>query len=219
MQRFLTGILNRVVLLLMRMSIVGRFDGVALVDFRSRGDSFRETVEESLRLVRKHDVRRYARVIKHIRWIVNAVNNSLGAEYDSSIRSCTIEFFDVSDFPKDALAAMWACCLVHEATHGAIGSRGIKYNAQNRARIERLCVAEQNRFAARLAAVDPERYPKSLLHEEFDEASWKGEWNTSRLKRSLSYLSRCYADHKAERTASVTALTQNTAAEEPLKNR
>jgi hypothetical protein len=121
----------------------------------------------------------------------------MGIEYNSRIRACSIEFFTIPDVSEDILAAGHACFLVHEATHGVIESRGIQYDGLNRVRIERLCLAEQNRFAARLAAADPERYPLNLLHMDFDESYWKGEWTAGRPRRILTFLSRWCNDRKS----------------------
>jgi hypothetical protein len=89
--------------------------------------------------------------------------------------------------------------LVHEATHGVIESRGIELASENRVRVERLCTAEQNRFAAKLSAYDPVRYPRTLLHFDFDERYWESEWKTGGMKKNASFISRWLADHKRSR--------------------
>jgi hypothetical protein len=114
--------------------------------------------------------------------------------YEHGIHTCNVEFSDALGPTQEITSALYACFIVHEATHGAIDSKGIRYRPHNRIRIERLCTAEHNRFAARLTALDPERYPKEILHEDFRAGYWDREWTTSRPRRIFSFLSRLFAD-------------------------
>jgi len=77
-----------------------------------------------------------------------------------------------------------------------IESRGIKLTTDNRVRIERLCTAEQNRFAAKLSAYDPTRYPPELLQDKFDARNWEPEWQKNRAERGISFVKRWLADRK-----------------------
>ena len=119
------------------------------------------------------------------------------------MRACNVEFNDRIGETHDIRVATYAIILVHEATHGAIESCGIKYDTHNRSRIERLCVKEQNRFASLLAAFDPDRYPEDRLHAEFRESDWHPEWMATPTQRRISFLSRLFADKKpaADRAA------------------
>jgi hypothetical protein len=194
MPKLLHKLVDRMELWALRGSEVTRLDGIGLSDLRGHPASFRQTIECSLRLIRENDARRYARVRREIRWIVNRVTGENGASYCRDNRTLSIEFTDRVGETEDIRAALNACIIVHEATHGTLLSRGIAYKPHNRVHIERLCVAEQNRFAAKLAAGDPERYPANLLHEDFRAGYWHSEWTGSRLKRAFSYLSRRLAD-------------------------
>jgi len=178
-------------------------DGIALCDLRKRGDSFRPTMEAALRIIKERDLRRYARVVRYIHRVVNAVSNcGLHGRYFFEMRMFMIEFRDgVPGFNADALAAFYACLLVHESTHGIVAARSIDYSVEDRLRIERLCVAEQNRFASKLAAADPARYPVELLHIDFDERDWNEAWNTNPLKGGLSLVWRALKDKKVEPAA------------------
>jgi hypothetical protein len=198
MGRVLDKLVHRMELYAMQHAAIGTFDGIGLVDFRGHPKSFRHTVECSLRLIRDNDPRRYARITKHIRWIANRVTNTMGIEYEPWICACNVEFTDIPGASPDVLAAGYACFLIHEATHGAIEARGIPCDVSHRVRIERLCMAEQNRFAARLAALDPQRYPLHLLQLEFNENYWRNEWSAGRLKITSSFLSRWFADSKID---------------------
>jgi hypothetical protein len=109
-----------------------------------------------------------------------------------------VEFFEIPGLNQEMLAAFYACALIHESTHGVVDSHKVDYNEENRARIERLCVTEQNRFASKLAVADPARYPIELLHLDFQEGWWKEAWTGSRLKTGLSLLRRAMSGHSAE---------------------
>ncbi len=167
---------DRLILWVLRHSDVSHVDGIGIVDLRARGDSFLPTVQRALQLVREHDPRRYARIVRHIKWIVNQVTAGKDIEYNERIRLCGVEFSEIPGLENDVLAAAYACFLVHEATHGVIASRGIKYSPQNRTRIEHLCTTEHNRFAALLATAEPARYPLELLRWDFDADQWKEAW-------------------------------------------
>jgi hypothetical protein len=183
-----------------RAEEVSAGDGIALCDLRKRGDSFRPTMEAALRIIKEQDSRRYARVARYIHRVVNAVSNcGLQGRYFFETRMFMLEFRDgVTGISDDALAAFYACVLVHESTHGVLAARRIGYSGKNRPRIERLCVTEQNRFAVRLATTDPARYPIDLLHIDFDETDWRQSWNTGRLKSGFSLVWRAFKDKKAE---------------------
>ena len=172
MPKHVKNLLGRAGLWLLRQSDATVVDGIRIVDMRNRGDAFQHTIEQALRLIREHDMRRHRRVTRHISWIVNHVTPGKAIEYNHGIGLCTVEFFEVPDLSLDVLAAAYACFIVHEATHAVIAARGIAYTVQQRARIERLCTVEHNRFATRLAAVDVTRYPMELLRWDFDERQW-----------------------------------------------
>jgi hypothetical protein len=180
----------------LRTSKANYFDGIGLVDFRGSGNSFSETMRCSLRLIQEQDTRRYARVTKHIVWIVNQINNALGAQYEHSIHALFVQFDDAPDLSRDLVIAIHAILLIHEATHGVIESRGIRLTTDNRVQIERLCTTEQNRFAARLSAYDAVRYPLELLQCKFDARDWEPEWQRNRAERGISFVKRWLADNR-----------------------
>lgn len=172
-------------------SEVGRFEGIGLAHLRWRDDSralFRETMLAARRLIQERDSRRLERVKRHLKWITNAVSNTTGASYEHAIQTCNLELQDLRDVSWDVHVAFHACLIIHEATHGTVEARGISYNEKNRGRIERLCTTEQNRFAARLSAFDPDRYPAKLLQLTFDEDLWHGEWTMTRGEWRLAVL-------------------------------
>ncbi len=196
MPRFLDKFMDRMMLWSIRGSERSRFDGIGLVDFRGQGDSFPKVIEAALRLIQEHDARRYARVKQHIAWIVNQVSSALGAQYQFSIRTLFVQFDEARDLPPDVVIAFHACLIVHEATHGLIESRGIKLSAENEVQIERLCTAEQNRFAAMLSGRDPVRYPSALLQHKFDARHWEPEWRKGGGEKAVSFVKRWLGDRK-----------------------
>jgi len=197
MPAFLDRFVDRIMLWSIRGSETGRFDGIGLANFRRQGQSFTKTIESSLRLIQEQDPRRYARVKRHIAWIVNQVNSAAGAQYQPSIRTLFLQFDEARDLQPDVVTAFCASIIVHEATHGMIEARGIRMSEGNRMRIERICTLEQNRFAARLSAHDPERYPPALLRFDADERYWAPEWKKSGRERAVSFIKRSLADRKS----------------------
>ncbi len=197
MPGLLDKLVDRVMLWSIRGSETGRFDGIGLANLRGHGDSFTKTIQSSLRLIQQQDPRRYARVKQHMAWIVNQVNSALGAQYQPRIRTLFLQFDEARDLPPNVVIAFYASILVHEATHGLIEARGTGMSEGNRARIERLCTSEQNRFAARLSAHDPGRYPPELLQFNADERYWASEWKKSGGERAVSFIKRSLTDHRS----------------------
>jgi hypothetical protein len=196
MPSFLHKFVDRMVLWSIRGSVKSRFDGIGLADMRGDGDSFSNIIQASLRLIQEQDPRRYARVKQHIAWITNQINNAMGAQYEPSIRTLFLEFDEAGELQLDVVIAHYACIIVHEATHGLIDSRGIKMSTETAVRIERLCTAEQNRFAVRLSARDPARYPSVLLQHNFDARYWEPEWKKGGGERASSFAKHWLHDRK-----------------------
>ena len=125
MWKFLDKLADRVSLWSLRTSKGSRFEGLGLVDFRRRDELFLQIMQYALELIKERDPRRFARVRKHIAWIVNQVNSSLGADYQPHTRICCLQFEEAPELERDVFIAFHACILVHEATHGLIQSNGI----------------------------------------------------------------------------------------------
>ena len=103
-------------------------------------------VTEALRLLRASDVRRYKRLLKHVRWIVIGDWKNL-AFYYGSTKVCGIKRV-ANEASGEGIgnAILVACLLVHEATHGALDQRRFSYTRNNRGRLEHICLAEELRF-------------------------------------------------------------------------
>ena len=181
-----------------KRSVVARINGIGVADMRWRDDSreaFRMTIEASLQLIREHDPRRYQRIRQHLKRIINSVGE---ASYWHGIRACQLMFRDFRGVGDDLNAAYYAVIIIHEATHGFIECRGFAYNETNRAQIERICVTEANRFAAKLARLDSDRYPPRLLQSPFNPDDWNESWAAGPLEWRGALLKRFLTDAKAE---------------------
>ena len=199
MRALVSRIAKRWILRLQRDREVARFEGIILADFHVSGwrarlrlgassriaerrtPHFREIILASLELLKRSEPRLFARVKRHIAWIVNTTLSHGGAEYDYGIRTCSIDFQEPGpQFDSPYLIAWYACTLVHEATHGVIRARGIRYSAELRDRIERLCVLEEQRFVRRLSAEDPALAAR--IPCEFNASDWHGRWSATRFE-------------------------------------
>ena len=170
-------------------SKIAEYEGIALADLRRRSEHFRTTLLSALQLLRSTDPARFARVQREIKWIVNCTLACPGAEYHSGIRTCRVDFEEpTSDSDPTFSAGWWARTLVHEATHGVIEAWGIPYESSLRSRIERLCVAEEQRFLRRLAATQPELADR--LYREFCEAEWDFAWTATPRELTTSVFHR-----------------------------
>jgi hypothetical protein len=170
-------------------SKVDEYDGIALADLRRRSGHFRSTLVGAMQLLQTTDPRRYARVKREIDWIVNCTLEMPGAEYDGEFRICRVDFEEPtpSSDPQFSVG-WWARTLVHEATHGVVRGWGIVYDADRRARIEQLCVTEENRFVNRLSFTHPEL--AADLHRDFSAAEWQFSWEATPRQRISSLFRR-----------------------------
>ncbi|PWU08957.1 MAG: hypothetical protein C5B50_28585 [Verrucomicrobia bacterium] len=160
---------DRMILFGARRNVVSKVDGIAIVDMRKHGDLFQRTMEDALALLRQHDPRRYARVVEHIRWIINMVGRfSLDMVYHPGISALAIEFSEMSGMRADGPAAAYAALLVWVATGAFLLARLLQEEPQPKPRTARICFEEAQRFIARLAEVDRIAYQTDVLQMDFD---------------------------------------------------
>lgn len=185
---------HRGMLWVQRRCEVARFEGIILADVRNTNPHFRDTLLAALQFLQNHDPRRFARVKRHIEWVVNCdLELGMAAEYRYETRTCAIDFKDAEpDSDMNVEVGRYARTLVHEATHGAVLKRGIPYRSELRARTEALCVAEEHRFLDRVASFAPELADQ--LWREFDPSDWEGVWTASRWKRGSAILKRMISE-------------------------
>lgn len=181
MRRIIGKSIIRGQLWVQRKHEVGRFDSIILSDVRKTNDQFRECLLAALALLKTSDNRRFNRVQHGIGYILNCTLGEGGAQYHHDTRTCIIDFTDAAyEADPDLLVVYQACTLVHESTHAVIQTRGIPYSPENRTRIERLCVTEENRFLLHLRQLRPDILQR--LNRTFDENDWSSAWNSTPLK-------------------------------------
>src|SRR5690348_2743535 len=107
---------------LVRTSVRDRYGPIYLVDMTANqeDDGFVTFTKQALNLIERTDPRRYRRVEREIRYIVNTYLVS-SAEYRRGIRRCSVDFarykVDPSHPRYEWYLASFACTLIHEATH------------------------------------------------------------------------------------------------------
>ena len=142
-------------------------NGIALrdVNWNDHDDQafFRET-KRALDLIANKDPRRYQRVRDYIDFIVNIESASLASYNPGKI--CKVDFgrYKFSEHPEWS-HYMYAATLIHEATHGYLGAKGLRYVKRNRLRIESICRSEENRFLSRIESDWGDALRKLLRHE------------------------------------------------------
>lgn len=187
----LDWLLDRGLLWSYKKTEVARFGDIILADIQQKSPHFKTTLLASLQLIEDCDERRFRRIQRHIKWIVNiALGLDIGANYDFASQTCSIDFIeprpeDIKPWYKIFYAAEYAKVLIHEATHGLLISRGIPYNSEFRARVEEICVLEENRFIRRAAkrardfSDEDSIMVMENLESEFNAAIWEPVWNAS----------------------------------------
>jgi hypothetical protein len=174
------ALLGRYLLRLQRASEVARFDGIILADTQD-SSLFRSAVPSALQLIKDLDSRRFRRLQRYIKWIVNCPLPYGGGQYHYPTRTCRLDFEKTAIEPDpEYAAAAVAGTLVHEATHGALRARAIGYSVHLWSRVERCCVREQNRFIERLSISRPDI--AKFLHREFTESRWHRLGTATRLQ-------------------------------------
>jgi len=148
-------------------------DGVAIVNGKgkSSAEGFLRATREALSLIKSWDARRYHRVCQNLDYIVN-VRMAPAGTYIHGLKLCLVDYekhFATHD--SEWNLRMYACTLIHEATHGLIERRSIPYYPENQERIERLCHLEEYGFIMRLDPVWADRYIGA-----FDAKRWKPYW-------------------------------------------
>ena len=165
-----------------RSEVRGHHGPIGIVHTSLREDSadFVAIAEKALLLIGSAHPRGYRRIKRELRYIANIPILSLGM-YDPPVRACKIDFELFKRYvinQNDSwTVAYFACILIHEATHGHLHSRGVPYDVNTRIRVERLCVREEERFAARLRS---DAYDSRTLVQPFDESHWEDSWNRTR---------------------------------------
>jgi tetratricopeptide (TPR) repeat protein len=179
--------LSTLELRLITKSCLGHIDGIAVCDFslvKQNHDNFLNLTRQAMALVQTRDPRRYRRVCRHLKFIVNRELIS-GGNFARRHKICCVDYSKfTSDDPLWNLR-QYAQLLVHEATHGLLSEKGILSDKERRERIERLCRLEEYRFALHFESgyadiavppFDSEWYEKYWDGKARRAAEWKRLW-------------------------------------------
>ncbi len=191
----------RSLLSLQSQNEVARFDGIIISD-PNKDVAFRDTALAALKLIKDLDPRRFRRIQRHIKWVVNVILPHGGARYSWSTRTCKIDFEKTVWQPYESDAPfVCAADLVHEATHGELHARGIPYSPELRGRVERLCVRESQRFLTCIQSA----VPRAAIYarEQFDESQWHVHWHDSLWRSFCAFVIRVFRDWKAQQAGKV----------------
>lgn len=169
------------------------FDAIKICDLASSNEKEQEAfgcrTVKALQLIKEHDFKRYRRVQSHLVYIVNSRVLFAGGLYNHSLRSCTVRN-SALDFEgnEDWAILMLACAIIHEATHGAMLTRNIPYDAEHYLRVERICHQEEARFARRvMPEADLGEYDGKWHQEVFQMGKW--EYIVKYVKSSFQHQS------------------------------
>ena len=191
MRKWIQRFFARQMLWLLRGSQIAQFGDISVCDLSKGEPEFKTVMLAALQLLKDTDLRRFARVNRHLKWISNIALSRGGAQYRHDLQACMIDFVKPeTDAQFPYYVAWYASVLVHEATHGVLRTRSILYSRELRTRIKHLCVTEQNRFAHRLESTQPK--VAKYVHQEFDEADWHVSWNRKPAPDFLALLRRLF---------------------------
>jgi len=172
----------------LRQSAKTSHKGIILCDVNwddSDDAAFLVRTQEALDLIEAKDARRFRRVQKEIRYIVNQELTS-GGRYRRATKCCLVDFGRYQfDKNPDWYICLYAGMIVHEATHGALYSRGIQYVPENREQIERICHAEEHHFMRRATP-----HWLAYLSDEYDASKWHFLWHASKWAQMKAVLRR-----------------------------
>ena len=145
-------ILSRIFDRLIAASIVAEHHGIRLCDVNNNPNDdapFTLRTKQALDLIMEVDKRRFIRLQRTIRYIVNKELFSGGAYLPCG--ACAIDFGRYRFDRNESLALFqMAGLIVHESTHGLLESMNIPRLRRRWVQVERICRSEENRFLKRL---------------------------------------------------------------------
>ncbi len=116
--------------------------------FQTNAELALRRVEAALRLIKASDRRRYDRVIRDLDRVWVRLLTTGAAQFDPSLRACLLdERFVLAETTDPVLIATM---IVHEATHARLWRCGIRYDEDQRQRVEAICFRRELAFARRL---------------------------------------------------------------------
>ena len=173
---------------LLRLCDSGQIEGLPIVFWKNKEIEFRR-VEEALGLIKKYDRLRYNRLMHDLEriWVV-PLSGAIGA-FDTSTGSCKLDPRFVLAGPPETIAAV----IVHEATHARLHRCGIRYEEDERARVEAACTRRELAFAAKLpdgewAREQAVRYLESCANPEHWSDASISERHLNAAVQTLRYV-------------------------------
>jgi len=172
----------------LRLCDSGQIDGLPIVFWKNKEIEFRR-VEEALGLIKKYDRLRYNRLMHDLEriWVV-PLSGAVGA-FDTFTGSCKLDPRIVLAGPPETIAAV----IVHEAAHARLHRSGIRYEEDERARVEAACTRRELAFAAKLpdgewAREQAVRYLESCANPEHWSDASISERHLNAAVQTLRYV-------------------------------
>lgn len=171
--------------LLLRASVVTRHHGVAIANLTGKDpSSFVDATRCSLDLIQERAPVFFRRIQRHVAFVANS-NFAGSGMYLTHSRAIKIDFSEYwSHAEPIERMRRYSLTLVHEAAHAHLHARHFPYIKATRARIEHLCVNEQNRFVRQMGEEWRE------LYRVFSEDDWRVCWHGSRWEKVKLLLER-----------------------------
>jgi hypothetical protein len=148
----LRHIMSRIFNRLLAASIVAEHHGIRLCDVNNNLNDdgpFISRTKQALDLILEIDARRFLRLQRTIRYIVNKELFSGGAYLPCGV--CAIDFGRYRfDLDENLAIFQMAGLMIHESTHGLLESKNLSHLRRRWVQVERICRSEQNRFLKRL---------------------------------------------------------------------
>ena len=178
--RFLNKIFAKIETNIYKSNFVGESFGVKISDMRNKNDRYKDIIISSLKLIKKHDPKRFKRVTNNISWVINSANTvKYDGKYNALTKGCFINFENY-DNNQELVSAFYAGIIIKEATSGFIYSKGIKFTEKTRIQRLRICYSEMNRFY-KIIEKNLKQY-EGLLIQEYDEQAWERTRKPSKWK-------------------------------------
>lgn len=135
-------------------------------------------LERAISLIEKYDSRWLEHLKRKVKRIVIVPAGT--PHFRPVVRSCNIPVHYLLDVSYEELAVV----LVHEATHARLYMRGIRWNAENIERIERICVGREVAFALKLPDVGRElaESARAGLRTRWWERCWDPQQREATLR-------------------------------------
>jgi hypothetical protein len=203
MKRLINKLAEKLFLRLVRSSVVTEYGGIKIASLRGDGAAFSREILGALELLSDHDPSRFRVVQRTTEFIVERTlpcgRNS--GEYFHGTRTISIDYEPLDPEWDDSFRhGFFARLVIHEATHGRIRDLGIATTKENRIQVERICVAEENRFCKRIGHLREDLTEQ--LSQSFDPSRWDRIWSAGPLSQLWMGFARLRKKSKSEQGTS-----------------